>query len=113
MEWKTQKSYTDYEFSATCYGKSEAQFEDVTANFKQENILKKIVIAEAELGGENLEVKEMDEAKKIVKVSTLKKTESGYLWSLIKNQETSAKYKEVVSYSKFEGLQLMAPFAGQ
>jgi hypothetical protein len=48
----------------------------------------------------------------IVKLTTKKKTESGYLWTLIKNGEKDKRFKQVVNYTKFEGLTLLKPFEG-
>ena len=114
MDWVIQESYNDFEFSATSYGPAECIFEEVTQDFPQHVVLKRAIVAESELGGENIMQVAMEHknAPSIVKLTTKKATESGYLWTLVKNGEKDKRYKQVVNYTKFEGLTLLKPFEG-
>jgi len=115
MDWKIQESYTDFEFCGTSYGPADAIIEEVTKDFKKENILSRVIMAEA-LNKENdmyLRVTMEDKnAPQIMKISTKKKSESGYLWTIVDNGEKDKKFKQVVNYTKFEGLTLMPPYSG-
>jgi beta-xylosidase len=55
MDWVDQDSFRDYEFSGTSYGPAECSIEEVTKDFPQHVVLKRAIVAESELGGDNIQ----------------------------------------------------------
>ena len=48
----------------------------------------------------------------ITKTTCPNKNDYGYMWTYVDNQDSEATYKESVTYSRFEGLELVAPYSG-
>lgn len=115
MEWVTQESYDEYKFTVTSYGCGALKFmSELHEAFTRSQVLEKAFMSKALIGG-NEHIKESDMSEKgapAIKLYNCTKSEEGYNFKLVINNETEAVYKEVVEYPTFKGLTLLEPYEG-
>lgn len=114
FDWHEIIEQEDRVFNITSYGVGNSRFIDVSESMTKEAFLKQAFIAKLNMSKIGLHRIDMAEkgAHQIRRYLECNYPE-GYIYIIIKNQDSEATYRETLEFDKFEKLKMCAPYSGK